>query len=87
MKLLACLVAVASLASACTSTSSGVEPLPGSLTYGGQPSTRLTKAPIGSTVTHQFRDQFSQEWGERYIIRPDRSLMLVSRHRIEYPDS
>jgi len=65
---------------------SPLEPVPGSITYGGQPATRLTKAPIGSTVTNRFRDQFGQEWGERYIIQPDRSLKLVSRQRIEYPN-
>ena len=65
---------------------SSLEPVPGSITYGGQPATRLTKAPIGSTVTNRFRDQFGQEWGERYIIQPDRSLKLVSRQMIEYPN-
>ena len=63
-----------------------LEPVPGSITYGGQP-TRLTKAPVGSTVTNRLRDQFGQEWGERYIIQPDRSLRLVSRYRIDYPGS
>ena len=29
-------------------TTSQLEPVPGSITYGGQPATRLTKAPIGS---------------------------------------
>ena len=67
-------------------TTSQLEPVPGSITYGGQPTTRLTKAPIGSTVTNRFRDQFGQEWGERYILQPDRSLKLVSRERIEYPE-
>ena len=67
-------------------TTSQLEPVPGSITYGGQPATRLTKAPIGSTVTNRFRDQFGQEWGERYILQPDRSLKLVSRERIEYPE-
>nr|CAD6608677.1 membrane protein [Rhizobium sp. TCK] len=71
--------------SGCT-TAGELEPVPGSITYGGQPATRLTKAPVGSTVTHRFRDQFNQEWGERYVIQPDRSLRLVSRYRIEYPD-
>ena len=67
-------------------STSPLEPVPGSITYGGQPAARLTKAPIGSTVTNRFRDQFGQEWGERYIIQPDRSLKLVSRQRIEYPN-
>ena len=75
--------ALALMVAGCTTAE--LEPVPGSITYGGQPATRLTKAPVGSAVTHRFRDQFSQEWGERYIIQPDRSLKLVRRHRIEYP--
>lgn len=77
---------IGALLSGCTAAGSRIEALPGSLIYDGQPSTRLTKAPVGSPVTHRFRDQFSQEWSERYIIQPDRSLELVSRDRIEYPD-
>ena len=71
--------------SGCTSAGE-LEPVPGSITYGGQPATRLTKAPVGSTVTHRFRDQFNQEWGERYVIQPDRSRAHVSPNRVEYPD-
>lgn len=72
------------LLAGCT-TASQIEPIPGSLIYGGQPETRRTKAPIGSTANHRFRDQFGQEWQERYIITPDRTLRLVDRQRIEYP--
>jgi hypothetical protein len=66
----------------CTSVSPGapgLEPIPGSITYGGQPRTRLQKAPVGSSVNHQFRNQFGQRVEERYVIQPDRSLKLVSR--------
>ena len=76
--------ALALMVAGCTTVE--LEPVPGSITYGGQSTTRLTKAPVGSAVTNRFRDQFSQEWGERYIIQPDRSLKLVSRYRIEYPN-
>ncbi len=69
----------------CTNASTGLEPVRGSITYGGQPS-GLSKAPVGSTVTNRFRDQFGQEWGERYIIQSDRSLKLVARDRIEYQE-
>tara|TARA_R110002012_G_scaffold160604_1_gene322502 strand:- start:1441 stop:1794 length:354 start_codon:yes stop_codon:yes gene_type:complete len=78
------LLTLAALLAGCT-TASQLEPIPGSLIYGGQPETRRTKAPIGSTATHRFRDQFGQEWQERYVIAPDRSLRLVDRQRIEYP--
>ncbi|WP_037448345.1 hypothetical protein [Sinorhizobium fredii] len=60
-----------------------LEPIPGSITYGGQPRTKLTKAPVGSIVPHQF---FTQQGGlarETYVIQPDRSLKLVRRH-IDY---
>ncbi len=59
--------------------SSQLEPIPGSITYGGQPRSRLTKAPVGSIVPHQFRDQFGRPVSEIYVIEPDRSLRLVSR--------
>ncbi|MGK9281377.1 hypothetical protein [Sinorhizobium meliloti] len=74
--------------SACTSTQtvgSGprLEPIPGSITYGGQPRTKLTKAPIGSMVPHQFFDTYGHRAYETYVINPDRSLRLTSR-RIDY---
>ncbi|MCA1440303.1 hypothetical protein I6F07_08780 [Ensifer sp. IC4062] len=60
-----------------------LEPIPGSITYGGQPRTRLTKAPVGSIVPHRFRDKFGRQVSETYVIEPDRSLRLISR-RIDY---
>lgn len=79
------IVIIAGLALAlggCTAVSSdapGLEPIPGSITYGGQPRTRLQKAPVGSSVSHQFINQFGQRVEERYVIQPDRSLKLVFR--------
>ena len=74
--------------SACTSTQTvgygpRLEPIPGSITYGGQPQTKLTKAPIGSMVPHQFFDTYGHRVYETYVINPDRSLRLTSR-RIDY---
>jgi hypothetical protein len=63
----------------CSSTSIELQPIPGSITYGGQPKSKLTKAPIGSRVPHEFRDEFGQKVRETYIIEPDRSLRLVNR--------
>lgn len=57
----------------------GIRPIPGSITYGGQPRTRLTKSPIGSIVPHEFRNELGQRVEETYVIQPDRSLKLVSR--------
>ncbi|KRD53311.1 MULTISPECIES: hypothetical protein [Sinorhizobium/Ensifer group] len=59
--------------------SSNLEPIPGSITYGGQPRTKLTKSPVGSIVPHQFIDQYGRKVYETYIIEPDRSLRLTSR--------
>ncbi|MCF3641122.1 hypothetical protein LXM94_14190 [Rhizobium sp. TRM95111] len=55
------------------------EPVPGSITYGGQPRTKLRKAPVGSSFTHDFRDKFGRRAIETYVVQPDRSLLLVRR--------
>lgn len=72
------------LLGACTSVPSAgyspyLEPIPGSITYGGQPRTKLKKAPVGSIVPHQFFDRSGRQVFETYVIEPDRSLRLVSR--------
>lgn len=69
----------------CTAVSGEVQPIPGSITYGAGPSTRLTKSPVGSQVLHRLRDQFGKEWEELYIVQPDGSLKLVSRRRYPAP--
>ncbi|MBD9372416.1 hypothetical protein IB238_07255 [Rhizobium sp. ARZ01] len=65
----------------CSGTGSGnyPEPIPGSITYGGQPRSKLTKAPVGSWFRHRFIDQFGRDVIETYVIQPDRSLLLTSR--------
>lgn len=65
-------------------TTPDIEPIPGSITYGGQPRTKLTKAPVGSIVPHQFisGNSFVKE---SYIIQPDRSLRLVRRDYFDIP--
>ena len=71
-----------------TSTHTGsfsLQPIPGSITYGGQPTMKLTKSPIGSQVPHHFTDQWGDDVFETYIIEPDRSLRLVDRRIIEQP--
>ncbi|MBB3562283.1 hypothetical protein FHX06_003614 [Rhizobium sp. BK512] len=57
----------------------GLEPIPGSITYSGQPRSKLTKSPIGSTFPHDFIDQFGRQVEETYIIRPDRTLAIAHR--------
>jgi hypothetical protein len=62
-----------------TSRSPGLRPIPGSITYGGQPRQKLTKAPVGSTFPLFFYNE------ETYMNQPDRSLKLLDRHYVEPP--
>ncbi|MBB3319714.1 MULTISPECIES: hypothetical protein [unclassified Rhizobium] len=60
-------------------SSPGLAPIPGSVIYGGQPRTKLTKSPPGSTFPHNFIDMYGQRVEETYMIQPDRSLKIVHR--------
>ncbi|WP_438750288.1 hypothetical protein [Pararhizobium sp. O133] len=84
MKSLVFLSAIALLLASCTAPV--VEPIPGSITYGGQPRTKLTKSPVGSRVHNSFRTLNGVAY-ETYIIEPDRSLKLIRREiRSDYFD-
>jgi hypothetical protein len=72
------LLAIAALLLA--SPAFAIEPIPGSITYGGGPHAKLQKSPVGSTLVHRFRYE-GDEYEERYVLQPDRSLKLVSRSR------
>jgi hypothetical protein len=77
----AALIGIAMLAG-CTATnfsSPGIDPIPGSIIYRGQPNTKLTKSPIGSTFPHNFIDQYGDQVEETYMIQPDRTLKIVHR--------
>lgn len=86
MKTAIAAAAIAILLAGCTT--SELEPIPGSITYNGQPRTKLTKAPIGSSFTHLFFGDMGEKVYETYVIQPDRSLKLVSRRRqnLFFPD-
>ncbi|MBB5665099.1 hypothetical protein GGE68_003313 [Rhizobium leguminosarum] len=73
------LIAVVLLVGCSSADSPALDPIPGSITYGGQPRTKLTKSPVGSAVHHQFYDGTGQRVEETYILQPDRSLKLVRR--------
>ena len=77
------LAAIALAFALSSSAAYAIEPIPGSITYNGQPRSKLTKAPIGSTFEHLFRDSFGDRYVETYRIAPDRSLQLLSRHKID----
>lgn len=68
-----------------SASSPGLRPIPGSITYGGQPRHKLTKAPVGSTFPHDFYDEDGVRTEETYMIQSDRSLKLVDRHYLESP--
>lgn len=72
--------ALAGCSTATGAATPGLEPIPGSITYGGQPRTKLMKSPIGSIVPNRFIDSMGRNVEETYILQPDRSLKLVSRH-------
>jgi hypothetical protein len=79
-------IAACLLLAACDQTAGpGLQPIPGSITYGGQPSQKLTKSPVGSMLQHIFRDEWGQRVRETYLIQPDRSLKLVDRVYIDSP--
>lgn len=79
--MIACALALAACTTGTTpyAVSDGIAPIPGSITYGGQPRTKLTKSPIGSVFEHRFTDSLGRGVFEIYRIEPDRSLTIVSR--------
>jgi hypothetical protein len=85
--LLPTLFAGALLAGCSSADTPALEPIPGSITYGGQPRTKLTKSPVGSAVYNQFYNGTGQRVEETYILQPDRSLKLVRREiGPDFPD-
>lgn len=58
-----------------------LEPIPGSITFQGQPKTKLLKSPVGSTFTHHFYAD-GAHYAETYKIREDRSLELLRRQQL-----
>lgn len=83
MKKIAALALLTTLAG--TSAAFAVEPIPGSITYGDRPYTRLQKAPVGSPVYHQFYGNDGYDYRETYIIQADRSLKLTDRKIHQVP--
>ncbi len=82
MKIPQTILIVALALSGCTGASEGIEPIRGSITYGGQPQARLSKSPPGSVLPHQFIDPTGRWVEETYIIQPDKSLKLVRRRDV-----
>ncbi|TXI11599.1 MAG: hypothetical protein E6Q76_02240 [Rhizobium sp.] len=85
MKRMAAMAMLGALLASCQSGGEALKPIPGSITYGGQPTQRLQKSPIGSIVPHIFTDQWGERVRETYILQPDRSLKLVDRVYLDSP--
>ncbi|MDM9623177.1 MULTISPECIES: hypothetical protein [unclassified Rhizobium] len=87
MKMKAAVLIGAMILAGCTTgidySSPGLDPIPGSIIYHGQPKTKLAKSPPGSTFPHDFIDQYGQQVEETYMILPDRTLKIV--HRVVRP--
>ena len=81
MKTLAIAAVLASVFTA--SSAFALEPIEGSITYGGQPATRLTAAPVNSPVNHTFTDKQGRQVRETYLVSADRTLKLVDRNYSE----
>ncbi|EJL53123.1 MULTISPECIES: hypothetical protein [unclassified Rhizobium] len=77
--LLPTILSVAMLSGCTTDSSTEVQPIPGSITYGGQPRTKLTKSPPGSVIYNSFYDSTGSRVKETYILQPDRTLKLTRR--------
>lgn len=77
--LLPTVLSVVMLSNCTTDSSTEVQPIPGSITYGGQPRTKLTKSPPGSVIYNSFYDQTGSRVKETYILQPDRTLKLTRR--------
>ena len=83
--LLATTLLAAPLLAGCSAADTpALEPIPGRITYGGQPRTKLTKSPPGSVIYNSFYDSTGAKVRETYILQPDRTLKLT--RRIIVPD-
>ncbi|MFN7010093.1 MAG: hypothetical protein ACK4PN_08675 [Allorhizobium sp.] len=59
-----------------------LEPIPGSITYGGRQA-QLEKAPAGSNFFHTFYGPNGNEVREIYQVNADRTVSLVSRVTVD----
>jgi hypothetical protein len=80
-RLLSLISVAAVMLSGCNTALSPVsyEPIPGSITYKGQPRSKLNKVPIGSTFTHEIQVGNGDQYIETYQVRPDRDLTIIRR--------
>lgn len=79
MRIWIVLLPVVLLAGCSTDSTADLQPIPGSITYHGQPRTKLTKSPPGSVIYNSFYDSTGTKLRETYILQPDRTLKLTRR--------
>ncbi len=83
-------MAIAAIAlTACSSTGNpefraidygpGIQPIPGSITYGGKTRARYANMPAGYTFSHEFYGSFGSRVEERYGVLDNGSLDIYSR--------
>ncbi len=65
-----------------SSAAFALEPIPGSLTYGGN-NVQLQKAPAGSSFEHAFITNTGDQAIETYRVNADKSVSLVTRAHVE----
>ncbi len=65
-----------------SSAAFALEPIPGSLTYGGS-NVQLQKAPAGSSFEHAFITNTGDQAIETYRVNADKSVTLVTRDHSE----
>lgn len=79
---LSTMIAVGISLAACTNSLSPIEyaPIPGSITYKGQPKSKLNRVPIGSTFQHEIQVGSGDYYIETYQVQPDRNLKIIRRY-------
>ncbi|SMC56830.1 hypothetical protein [Rhizobium sp. RU36D] len=65
-----------------SSAAFALEPIPGSLTYGGA-NVQLQKAPAGSSFEHAFITSTGDRAIETYRVNADKTVTLVTRDHSE----
>jgi len=85
MKSIIIFAGLSALLAACSQTDTELKPIPGSITYRGQPQQKLTQSPVGARIRHHFTNDLGQDVYETYVLQPDRSLKLINREVMTRP--
>ncbi|WP_274424279.1 hypothetical protein [Chelativorans sp. YIM 93263] len=72
------IIFLASALSVLAAPALALEPIPGSITYGGPSEVQLEKTPVGSVTFHNVHHR-GNHYREVYVVGPDQRFELVSR--------